>query len=122
MAIKLHEELSLSYDFIKVLVKSMISSSEINASIDNVSDELLIEKERKVVQRRSAPVIRVGSVSDVWYLVPLFLGLLGGVLAYYAIKDDDREKVTNMIYLGVASTILGWLFYQSYIASLFSYY
>ena len=30
--------------------------------------------------------------SNWWYLVPIFLGLIGGIIAYFALRNDDRKK------------------------------
>lgn len=38
--------------------------------------------------------------SNWWYLVPLFFSILGGILAYVAIKDDDIEKANGCLSLG----------------------
>jgi len=49
--------------------------------------------------------------SNIWYICPLFLGLLGGILAYIAIKDDDYDKAVNCLWLGFGITVLLFIFY-----------
>lgn len=53
-------------------------------------------------------------VSNIWYLLPLLFGLLGGIIAYVGTKNDDNEKAEGFIYLGifvsVVSSILMWLY------------
>ena len=47
-----------------------------------------------------------------WYLVPLLFALLGGVLAYLALKDEDRDMATSLFWWGVLATfayVLFWL-------------
>ena len=39
--------------------------------------------------------------SNWWYLVPIFLGVIGGIIAYFAIRKDDREKAKKCVYLGL---------------------
>ncbi len=46
--------------------------------------------------------------SNWWYLVPiLFDGVLGGIVAYYAIRYDDPRKAKNCLYLGIILTAIG---------------
>ena len=45
--------------------------------------------------------------SSWWYLVPIFLGLIGGIIAYFALKNDDREKAKKCLYLGIILGIIG---------------
>ena len=39
------------------------------------------------------------------WLVPIFIGLLGGILMYIAVKDQDQEKANSAILVGIVSTI-----------------
>ena len=39
--------------------------------------------------------------SNWWYLVPIFLGLIGGIIAYFALRNDDRRKAKNCLFLGI---------------------
>ena len=39
--------------------------------------------------------------SNWWYLVPIFLGVIGGIIAYFAIRKDDRKKAKKCLYLGL---------------------
>jgi len=35
--------------------------------------------------------------SDWWYLLPLFLNIIGGVIAYFAVRKDDPKLAKNCI-------------------------
>jgi len=39
--------------------------------------------------------------SGLWYLLPIFFGIIGGVIAYFVIKQDDPSKAKNCLYLGL---------------------
>ena len=39
--------------------------------------------------------------SNWWYLVPVFLGIPGGIVAYFALRYDDLEKAKQCLYLGL---------------------
>ena len=45
--------------------------------------------------------------SNWWYLVPIFLGIIGGVVAYFALRNDDRQKAKKCIYLGLILLAVG---------------
>jgi hypothetical protein len=42
-----------------------------------------------------------------WYLAPLLLGLIGGIIAYLIIKNDDPQKAKNCLIIGVILTVIG---------------
>ena len=63
-----------------------------------------------------------GEVSDAWYLVPLLFGILGGLIAYVATKDQDDGKATNFLILGIFSSAFTFFVTFFYMQSLFSYY
>ena len=45
------------------------------------------------------------------YLVPITMGILGGVLMYIAVKDQNQEMANDGMFWGVVVTIIGILFY-----------
>ena len=44
--------------------------------------------------------------SGLWYLVPILFGIIGGVIAYFVIKQDDPKKAKNCLKIGIAHLIL----------------
>jgi len=44
--------------------------------------------------------------SGAWYLLPIFLNVVGGVIAYFVLKHDDPPKARNCLYLGIALTAI----------------
>ena len=48
--------------------------------------------------------------SGLWYLLPIFLGVIGGVIAYFVIRTDDPKKAKNCLLIGIVLTGL-WLFF-----------
>ena len=42
--------------------------------------------------------------SRAWYLVPIFFGLIGGIIAYFAIRRDDPEKAKKCLWVGIILT------------------
>ncbi len=47
--------------------------------------------------------------SNWWYLLPIFLGIIGGIIAYFALRRDDREKAKKCMYLGLILLAVGFL-------------
>jgi hypothetical protein len=45
-----------------------------------------------------------------WYLLPLLFGIIGGVIAYFIIKQDDPIKAKNCLKLGLVLLIIDIIF------------
>ena len=39
--------------------------------------------------------------SALWYLAPLLFSIIGGIIAYLVIKDDDPKKAKNCLIIGL---------------------
>jgi len=44
------------------------------------------------------------SPSSLWYLVPFFFGLLGGIVGYVGVKSEDKGLANNLLNLGIIMT------------------
>lgn len=44
--------------------------------------------------------------SSLWFLLPIFFNFIGGVIAYFIIKDDDPRKAKNCLLLGIILTAI----------------
>ena len=47
--------------------------------------------------------------SNWWYLLPIFFGVIGGIIAYFVLRRDDREKARKCMYLGLILLAVGFL-------------
>jgi len=45
--------------------------------------------------------------SNWWYLLPIFFGIIGGIIAYFAIRKDDRIKAKKCLYLSLILLAIG---------------
>ena len=45
--------------------------------------------------------------SNWWFLLPIFLGLIGGIIAFFILRKDDPTKARNCLYLGIILAIIG---------------
>ena len=41
-----------------------------------------------------------------WYLLPVFLGLIGGVISWFALKSFDRKLAKNCLILGIILVVI----------------
>jgi len=39
--------------------------------------------------------------SDLWFLLPIFVGIIGGIVAYFVLRKDDPKKAKNCMYLAL---------------------
>ena len=47
--------------------------------------------------------------SNLWFLLPIFLSLIGGIIAYFILRHDDPKKAKNCLYLGIILQVVGLL-------------
>ena len=45
--------------------------------------------------------------SNFWYILPIILGIIGGIVAYFGLRNDDRKKAKNCIYIGLIQVVIG---------------
>ncbi len=45
--------------------------------------------------------------SNAWFLLPIFFGVIGGVIAFFILRHDDPRKAKNCLYLGLALMVFG---------------
>ena len=129
----LSREINLPENITIILLKNLISNRELEGSLDMVNHVLTINQMPKpsTGQRRELfneqishkQEVLTSKPSSAWYLVPIFLGIIGGVVGYIAVKDEDRSMANNLLYIGIASSIIGtiiiWGFYSWYLSQLF---
>ena len=53
--------------------------------------------------------------SPIWYLLPAFLGIIGGVIAYAILKNVDPQKAKRALIIGLIVTIpfFAWIGFQA---------
>ena len=45
--------------------------------------------------------------SNAWFLLPIFFGMIGGIIAYFILRKDDPRKARNCLYVGIVFMIMG---------------
>ena len=45
--------------------------------------------------------MQVKKRSSLWFLLPIMFNVVGGIIAFFVIKEDDPKKARNCLYLGI---------------------
>jgi len=53
-----------------------------------------------------------------WWLLPFFLGIIGGVVGYVVLESRNRRRATRILIFGVVWTVVGTLLFGILIAGL----
>ncbi len=48
--------------------------------------------------------------SNLWFLLPILFGVIGGIIAFFILRHDDPRKAKNCLYLGLAFMVIGIIF------------
>ena len=47
-----------------------------------------------------------GRLSRAWYLLPIFFGIIGGVISYFVLKNKDSKLAKNCLWIGIIITVI----------------
>ena len=45
--------------------------------------------------------------SNTWFLLPIFFGIIGGIIAFFILRKDDPHKARNCLYVGIIFMAIG---------------
>ena len=45
-------------------------------------------------------------VSWTWFLLPIFLSIIGGMIGYYMLLNRDKQKAKGVLYVGIVVAIV----------------
>ena len=96
---------------------SVQSLEEKLSDLKQTEKEPEISEARKLHEEVEKPfkptVPKISKPSGLWYLVPFFFGIIGGIVAYVGVKDEDREMAESLLIFGIGWSII--LFILAYI-------
>lgn len=58
--------------------------------------------------RPSTAIEKTSKPSKAWYLVPIFLTLIGSIIGYFALKDRDKKMARNIVIVGIVMAFV-WI-------------
>lgn len=61
-------------------------------------------------QVQGAPIQKMEKVSAAWWLLPFFLTWIGGLIAYFVLKDRNAKTARNMLIFGIVWAFVGIIF------------
>jgi hypothetical protein len=50
--------------------------------------------------------MQVKQKSNLWFLLPILFNVVGGIIAYFVIREDDPKKAKNCLYLGIVLAVI----------------
>jgi len=53
--------------------------------------------------------------SKAWYLLPIFLSIIGGVIGYFLVKDRDKKLAERLLIAGVIMMVV-WIIFSFLLA------
>ena len=45
--------------------------------------------------------------SKAWYLLPIFLGIIGGLIGFFVLRGDSPKMARNCLIIGIISLAIG---------------
>ena len=128
----LSKEIVLSEAVTVALLKKLIREGTLVGHLDMVNNVLIIERAPSQPMRTGRDENQLTQStktckpkpSSAWYIVPLFFGIIGGLIGYLVVKEDDPDMATGLLWFGifisVVYAIIMWA-YWSWILSLFRF-
>jgi hypothetical protein len=104
-----------------MLSEGTISETAYKTAIKSLEEKEINAQELPLGNHEVA-VPTVSSVSNIWYLVPFFFGVIGGLIAWIANRYEDRKKADNLLIFGIIWSIIIYLVYYMLLTSMFSWY
>ena len=65
------------------------------------------------------PVNQVEKPTALWYMVPFFFGIIGGIVGYVGTKDEDKDMANSLLIFGLVWTVILILIYWFILTSIF---
>ncbi len=60
----------------------------------------------KMKMKRKERNQTTSSASKAWYIMPIVFGIIGGAIAYFVVRKEDRGLASNCIKLGLVMLVI----------------
>ncbi|MFH0897290.1 MAG: hypothetical protein V1850_04500 [Candidatus Bathyarchaeota archaeon] len=80
------------------LAEGTLSEESYRTAIRSLEETEVSTKEGEMIGEHV--VEHPSRASNAWYLVPFFFGIIGGLIAWIATKDEDHDKAENLLSFG----------------------
>lgn len=128
----LSKETELPEAVMTALLKKLILEDNLIGNLDMVNNVLKIERvptqsmstEQNDNQFTPNTGTHKSKPSNAWYIVPFIFGLIGGLIGYLVVKEDDPDMATGLLWFGIFMSVVYVIvvgLYWSWILSLFRF-
>jgi len=71
----------------------------------------LVSGHKKVREKREFLDYKEKRARALWYLLPFLFGIIGGIIAYVGVKDEETEMADSLLIFGIVWSIYLFLVY-----------
>lgn len=68
--------------------------------------DFFVNESYKVEKYKGAEIKYIERPTPLWYLLPLLFGILGGIIGYVAVKNEDEEMAINLLIFGIVMFLI----------------
>jgi hypothetical protein len=86
----------------------------------STEEKMKVLKHKSTKQENQEPITS-RKHSSLWYLAPLLLGIVGGLIGYVDVKNDDKKMADNLLEIGIFMTTVSAFYILIYFFWLFSH-
>jgi len=136
MSLKVERQIK-KYEEEKVKLSVLFSNGKIGERSYLAATETLESKIEELKKVKESPALSQETVAAVhkldefeqavptkptalWYLVPFFFGVIGGIIAYIGTKEEDRVMADSLLVFGIIWTIILVMAYFAILPSILS--
>ena len=78
---------------------------------ENCGSKLVLQESQHVITSAPQYAPTAKKTSAAWWLMPIFLMWIGGVVAWLVVRETDKAKAKHMLWLGIATTFFWPIFW-----------